>query len=262
MELEPHLEKDAISDFTTSTTPMGSTPRPSDRHDPTPKRVALTRTRIVGAALDLVAHRGLDGLTMRAVAVALHVTPMSLYNHVADKAELIDLMADDIIGGIIEEATLDGGDWESRLRALAHRHFVAWREHPDFIKVYTDGVAVGPNGLRNMELTLTALHQGGLDDPDGAAAFEMLFHWIVSTLLIAPARAVTRTAPTTTNRPALADDRINRYFGALPIDEIPNVGAAAAHLAGDHIDFALDIIIEGLKARTVAPFPASEAHPR
>lgn len=226
--------------------------RPSSRRD----RPTLSRPRIVAAALELVEDRGLDALTMRAVASALGVTPMSLYNHVAHKAELIDLMADDIIGGIVRDAAQDTGDWESRLRALAHRHFAAWRERPNFIKVYVDGVTVGPNGLRNMELTLAALHQGGLDDPDGAAAFEMLYQWIVSTLLIAPARTVQRTPLVATGRAATAEDRINRYFSALPIDEIPNVEATVMHLAGDHIDFALDIIIDGLKARaSAAPRP-------
>ena len=120
--------------------------------DEVPGRAALTRRRIVLAALQLVETHGLDALTMRRVAAALQVTPMSLYNHVCDKAELVDLMVDFIIGDVVEAAAKDVGDWECRLRKLVERNYQMWREHPGFVKVYTEGVTMGPNGLANVEM--------------------------------------------------------------------------------------------------------------
>jgi AcrR family transcriptional regulator len=55
------------------------------------RAAGLTREEIVGAALRLIRERGLDRLTMRAVAAELGVTPMAVYHHIADKDELVRL---------------------------------------------------------------------------------------------------------------------------------------------------------------------------
>ena len=63
--------------------------RPTDQQ-------ALDRTRILQAAYAVLDEAGLDGLTMRALAARLSVKAPALYWHVADKAELIALIAEDI----------------------------------------------------------------------------------------------------------------------------------------------------------------------
>jgi AcrR family transcriptional regulator len=186
---------------------------------------------------------------MRRVASALHVTPMSLYNHVSDKAELVDLMMDFIIGDVVDAAAADTGDWEARLRALIHRNFNMWQEHPGFVKVYTQGVTMGPNGLANVERALALLREAGFDELDAAAAFMMLYRWNMSSLLIAPARPVSRAARENPVRGGSAEERIGRYFSALPAEEIPHVRATAKYLSGHNIDFGLDVIMDGFKAR-------------
>jgi AcrR family transcriptional regulator len=214
-----------------------------------PTRPALTRRRIVLAALQLVEDEGLDAVTMRRVASVLKVTPMSLYNHVSDKAELVDLMVDFIIGDVVEAAAVDTGDWEARLRKLTHRNYEMWREHPGFVKVYTEGVTLGPNGLANVELAVSLLREAGFDDADAAAAFMMLYRWNVSSLLVAPARPVSATARKADGQGAPREDRLTRYFSALPVEQIPNIKATISHLSGHNIDFGLDVIIDGFKAR-------------
>jgi AcrR family transcriptional regulator len=214
-----------------------------------PTRPALTRRRIVLAALHLVEEHGLDALTMRRVASALQVTPMSLYNHVSDKAELVDLMMDFIIGDVIDAAAQDTGDWEARLRTLVQRNFAMWQEHPGFVKVYTEGVTMGPNGLANVERALSLLREAGFDEVDAGAAFMMLYRWNMSSLLIAPARPVSRSARDNPVRGGSADERVGRYFSALPAEQIPHVQATAKYLGGHNIDFGLDVIMDGFKLR-------------
>ncbi len=53
-------------------------------------RRKLTRSEILEATLDIADKSGLDGVTMRAVADRLGVTPMALYRHVGDKQGLLD----------------------------------------------------------------------------------------------------------------------------------------------------------------------------
>jgi AcrR family transcriptional regulator len=212
-------------------------------------RPALTRRRIVDAALHLVEEDGLDALTMRRVAAALEVTPMSLYNHVVDKAELIDLMMDFIIGDVVEAARRDRGDWEARLRTHVRRNYDMWREHPGFVKVYTEGVTMGPNGLANTELALATLREAGFSDAEAGAAFMMLFRWSVSSLLIAPAEPVSRSSRGRRMGSLTSEERMKLFFSALPPEKVPSVKATVMHLSGHDLGFGLDVIIDGFKAR-------------
>ena len=57
----------------------------------------LTRERLVGAALELIGEDGLEGLSMRALADRLQVKAASLYWHVRDRRELLELLAESIL---------------------------------------------------------------------------------------------------------------------------------------------------------------------
>src|SRR5438093_8972964 len=60
----------------------------------------LTRDRLVGAALELVNEEGLDALSMRALADRLQVKAASLYWHVRDRRELLELVAESILESV------------------------------------------------------------------------------------------------------------------------------------------------------------------
>src|SRR5919106_2770891 len=68
-----------------------------------PARTPLTREAIVDAALQVVAREGARGLSMRRVADELGTGPASLYWHVANKDELINLLIDRVAGDRSEE---------------------------------------------------------------------------------------------------------------------------------------------------------------
>ncbi len=229
--------------------PLPDQPRwlPRDVEEVAP-RPALTRRRIVLKALNLVEEHGLDALTMRRVASALAVTPMSLYNHVADKAELVDLMVDFLIGDVVAKLPQDHGDWEAKLRAQARHNHDMWRAHPGIVRVYAEGVTMGPNGLLNTEYALGLLRDAGFCAEEAAAAFMLLYRWSMATLLVGRTRPVSRhLAPPPA--PTSKEDRLRAYFSAVPLEEIPNIEATVMHLSGSSIEFGLDIILGGLKER-------------
>ena len=60
----------------------------------------LTRDRLVGAALELVNEDGLESLSMRALADRLEVKAASLYWHVRDRRELLELLAESILESV------------------------------------------------------------------------------------------------------------------------------------------------------------------
>lgn len=213
-----------------------------------PVRQPLTRRRIVLAALALVESEGMTALTMRRVATALEVTPMSLYNHVADKAELLDLMLDYVIGDLVRASEHDTGTWEERLRAIARRNHDLWRSHQVFAQVYVDGVTIGPYGLANIERIIGILRDAGFTDDDAAQAFVVLFHYSVAAMLVGQAKPVDHSRRDRRSD-GTPDDILDLYFSALPRSEIPNTVAAVAHMPRDAFEFGLELILDGLRQR-------------
>jgi AcrR family transcriptional regulator len=84
---------------------------------------------IIAAALRLIRSHGLEKLTMRSVAKELGVTPMATYHHVANKAELVDLVHDAVSR---EWGPLVLGDdgWEEELRRYLLSRWEAYRRYP------------------------------------------------------------------------------------------------------------------------------------
>ena len=80
----------------------------------TPKnRRSLSADKIVSRALELADEAGYETLSMRKLAGSLGATAMSLYNHVAGKDELLDLMLARVVAEI--ESPVVGGEWEEMM---------------------------------------------------------------------------------------------------------------------------------------------------
>jgi TetR/AcrR family tetracycline transcriptional repressor len=59
--------------------------------------VALTQEQVVRGAVDLLAKAGLEALTLRRLATELGVSAPTLYWHVRNKRQLLDLMAEALV---------------------------------------------------------------------------------------------------------------------------------------------------------------------
>ena len=77
----------------------------------------LTRERLVEAALALINEEGLEGLSMRALADKLEVKASSLYWHVRDRGELLDLLAEEILGTVTRPR--QRATWRETVAAMA-----------------------------------------------------------------------------------------------------------------------------------------------
>src|SRR5207247_9642587 len=78
-------------------------------------RVPLTRDAIVEAALHVLDREGLDGLSMRRVAEELGTGAASLYWHVRNKDELIQLLSERLAAEI-ELPAPDPSRWQEQPR--------------------------------------------------------------------------------------------------------------------------------------------------
>ncbi|PVX70721.1 TetR/AcrR family transcriptional regulator [Paraburkholderia unamae] len=90
---------------------------------------ALTKERIVEAAIAILDQDGEDALTFRALAARLATGSGALYWHVADKQELLAAATDQIIAAVLTEAVSRPRPQDA-IRALALGVFDAIDAHP------------------------------------------------------------------------------------------------------------------------------------
>ena len=83
------------------------------------RRRRLTRDVVIAAAVDLADDIGVEPLTIRRLAEALGVKPMSLYHHVANKDAILDGMVD----AVFAEMPLPAPDLDWRTAG----HHGPWR---------------------------------------------------------------------------------------------------------------------------------------
>jgi len=123
----------------------------------------LSLDTVVEAATSLADREGLEAVTMRRVAQALRVAPMSLYTYVPGKAELLDLMLDAAYARMRRTATT-GRPWRERLTAVANENRALFGDHPWAAMVSTVRPLLGPGSIAKYEHELSALDGLGLTD--------------------------------------------------------------------------------------------------
>src|SRR6266480_1481431 len=94
----------------------------------TEPRLPLNRDRILQAALELADEGGIESLTMRKLGQALGFEAMSLYNHVANKDDVLDGILDLVLAE--SEPPSPAGDWHAAIRSSAISVYQTLRRHP------------------------------------------------------------------------------------------------------------------------------------
>ena len=123
-------------------------------------RAPLSRERIVATAMDLADRDGLEALSMRRLGGVLGVDPMSLYNHVRDKDDLLDAMADTAVAGI--EPSPGEGPWTVRLRAAILSARSSMLRHPWAPRLIEQRAQPGPATMHYFDTVIGILIDGGL----------------------------------------------------------------------------------------------------
>jgi AcrR family transcriptional regulator len=125
----------------------------------TRRRAPLTRERVLRAAVALADQGGFELLTMRKLAKGLGVEAMSLYNHVANKDDLLDGMVDLVFAEI--ELPSSDGDWKAAMRARAVSTRDALNRHRWAIGLMEGRTTHGPANLSLHDAVLGCLRAAG-----------------------------------------------------------------------------------------------------
>jgi len=210
----------------------------------------VTRERIVAAALELLDEAGLDGLALRRLAERLGIRAPTLYWHVRDKRELLDLVA----GAILEEALAGwrepqpGQPWWEWLAARARVMRTALLAHRDSALVVS-GNRPTESSLPGIERQLRALADAGFAPRDGLLALLTLNAYVIGDVLDQQAEeGQPRPATEPVTESAAGGDST---AAAGPDGPYPLLRAAARELSSPDLRFehGLGVLIDGLRAR-------------
>jgi AcrR family transcriptional regulator len=142
----------------------------------TDARPPLSRERVLRAALVYADENGIGSLTMRKLGDALGVEAMSLYNHIANKAELLDGMIDLVFAEI--DLPAGRSDWRTAMhqRAVSARRVLA--RHRWAIGLMESRSSPGPATLRHHDQVLGCLRRAGFSVESAAHAYSLLDSYI------------------------------------------------------------------------------------
>ena len=206
-------------------------------------RTPLDRDRVLRAAMARADEHGLDGLTMRKLGEAVGVEAMSLYNHVANKDDLLDGMID-LVFAEIDLPTADG-NWRADLRRRSVSMRDALAHHRWAIGLMESRPTPGPANLRQHDAVIGCLRDAGFTIAATAHAFSLLDSFVYGYAL--QERGLPFDSPEETIEVATS---IMDGFGA---DEYPNLTAFVVdHVLqpgydyGAEFEAGLDLVLDAI----------------
>jgi AcrR family transcriptional regulator len=220
------------------------------------KRAPLTREKVLQAGLKLADAEGVDGLSMRKLAKAVGVEAMSLYNHVANKEDLIDGLLDLVFAEI--EAPQPGVEWRTALRRRATTTREALRRHPWANGLMEGRANPGPASQALHEAVLRCLREAGFSVEHTARAYSLQDSFIYGFAL----QEQSLPAFDSPEVGAQVAERVLRRFdhAALPYtaEMVGTHVAAGGYNLTAEFEFGLELILDGLEAlrRRCTPGPS------
>jgi len=200
-------------------------------------RAGLSRQRVLEAAVEFVDRDGLDALSMRKLGDLLGVEAMSLYRHVANKADLLDGIHETILKEM--PAPTLGGSWREDLRMLARSLRQVLNRHPNTLPLFATRPALSPGSLLLVEIVLGMFREAGFNAEQSLSAWQTVFVYVVGHNLLSFRPAEPRSKKLGTQRTSLED--------------LPHLAsmadALARHDQEQAFEFGLDVLLRGLDAQ-------------
>ncbi len=202
----------------------------------------LTTTRIVDAALALVARAGLAGLSARRLGAALGVEAMSIYHHFPSKRHLQDALVDRAIGSVEFPPP---GEPHARLRAFCHAYRAMAHRFPALFPLVGLHRLNTPAGVAFIERMLELVRDVEPDPERAARQFRAIGYYVMGA-------AFDETAGYARG-PSAAEPVDDAYVAR----HCPLLAAAAPCFRQAEWDttfsLGLDALFEGLRAAARAP---------
>jgi AcrR family transcriptional regulator len=208
----------------------------------TTRRKPLNRERILDTALVLVDEEGIEALSMRKLGQALGYEAMSLYNHVANKDDLLAGILDLVLAEM-EPPDPDGGFPAIRTAALSAH--AALRRHPWAATMLMSSGGIRPARINYMEALLASLRSAGLSAETTYHAYHVIDAHIIGFSL---------WASTHGKMPDHIEDVRAWFEKMVPVATLPYLHEHGLQHFDDGplqdvsaFEFALDLLLGGLE---------------
>lgn len=216
------------------------------------RRVPLSRERVLRAAVALADQNGIGALTMRSLGQELGVEAMSLYNHVANKDDILDGIVDLVLGDI--DVPPAGTDWKTAMRQRSISAHEVLLAHPWAALLIMSRFNIGPGMTRYLDATLGRLREGGFSIEGALDAWHTLdSHLYGFTLQQLSLPFEAEEAPQVSAG----------VLGQLSADQYPHVVEVITEVMRsgreENFEFGLDLILDGLQRSLDAGRPGSES---
>lgn len=225
------------------------------REAPTPDRVPLSRDEIVATAIRLIDEGGIEAFSMRRLGHELGAGATSLYWHVRNKDELIDLILDVIIGEVLadfEATVVAGASWREQLAEIARALRRVLLRHRHIAPLLGERPTLGPNALDAAERVMGILLAAGFDHRATSLASGALINY-ASGFAMFESRSPGGSGDAAETR-ELAK-AVMAYFAELPADRYPNMKAVArVHITEtEQFEYGLARLLDGLADDLAVP---------
>lgn len=207
----------------------------------------LTPQRILEVATRIGDEEGTDALTIRRIATELGTGAMTLYNYFRNKEEILDGIADYVMGSFrLPEA--EETSPRAVVREIALALLQMMREHPSIVRLFTTRVNTGPESMEGaFDSVIGRLREVGFGGADAVRAYGLLMHY---TLGFASYQVPRPWGPPDHPEHEELQRQRKHFYAALPMQRFPNLVELSAEAPGLPSDeqflFGLECLIEGL----------------
>jgi AcrR family transcriptional regulator len=211
----------------------------------TKRRTPLNRERVLRAAIALADQGGFESLSMRNLAKELGVEAMSLYNHVANKDDLLDGMIDLVFGEI--ELPPTDVDWKTAMRKRAVSTREALNRHRWAIGLMEGRSSHGPANLSLHNAVLGCLRAAGFSMEMTVHAYSVQDSYIYGFAL----QERDMSSESADDFAAEAQRQMHEYQAVLAdyphlVEVVGGYVARAGYDYATEFLFGLDLILDGL----------------
>ena len=217
---------------------------PTQTHPIATPRTPLSKERVLRAALVLADAGGIESLTMRKLGEKLGVEAMSLYNHVANKDDILDGIVDLVFGEIAVPSAR--ADWKAAMRRRGISARDVLLRHPWATSLMQTRTRPGPATLRHHDSVLGSLRTAGFTVDMAAHAFSVMDGYIYGFAL----QQINLPSHSSEEAAELAESILRE----LPADEYPHLAEMIIEHAlkpgydyAEEFAFGLDLILDGLE---------------
>jgi AcrR family transcriptional regulator len=218
-------------------------------------REPLTRDQIVAVAIRLIDEEGLDAFSMRRLGKELGAGATSLYWHVKNKEQLVDLVLDELIGEVVDDVKRVDG-WRPQLTEVARATRRVLLRHRRVAPLLGERPTIGPKSLDAAEFVMSTLLDAGFDERTASMASGALVNYAAGFAMFESKSPGGDGDSPEAREMAKA---VMQYFASLPKDRYPSMSRAAKLRITEEqqFEYGLERLLDGLEqdlareARTV-----------